>query len=56
LVDGEIRLPAIGFGLGRRLAEALEHDKVDVAFELSENRWNGRRQLQARVLDFRPAE
>jgi hypothetical protein len=29
---------------------------ADVAIELAENRWNGRAELQARVLDFRPTE
>jgi single-stranded-DNA-specific exonuclease len=55
LVSEGGRLPAIGFGLGRRVAEARALDRVDVAFELTENRWNGRRELQARILDFRPA-
>jgi single-stranded-DNA-specific exonuclease len=50
------RVQAIGFGLGRRLGEARSLERADVAMEIAENRWNGRRELQARVLDFRPAE
>ncbi len=56
LSRGEDRVPAIGFGLGRRLQEARSMSHADVAIELAENRWNGRAELQARVLDFRPTE
>lgn len=49
------RLPAIGFGLGERAPEVESGERWDVAFELTENRYGGRRTLQARVLDFRPA-
>ena len=50
------RVPAIGFGMGRRLAEARSSERADVALEIAENSWNGRREVQARVLDFRPSE
>ena len=55
LVDEGTRLAGIGFGLGDREAELRVAGPRDVAFHLEENRWNGRRQLQARVLDVRPA-
>lgn len=55
LAQGEHRVPAIGFGMGHRLQEARTLEEADVAIELGENRWNGRREIQARVLDFRPA-
>ena len=50
------RVPGIGFGMGRRLQEARAQDRADVALEIGENRWNGRREVQARVLDFRATE
>ena len=50
------RIPAIAFGMGRRLAEARSSERADVALEIAENSWNGRREVQARVLDFRPSE
>jgi hypothetical protein len=50
------RIPAIGFGLGKRLHEARELGAADVALVISENRWQGRREVQARVVDFRPSE
>lgn len=50
------RVPAIAFGMGRRLAEARSSERADVALEIAENSWNGRREVQARVLDFRSSE
>jgi single-stranded-DNA-specific exonuclease len=56
LVDDGTRLPGIAFRLGDREAELRAPGPRDVALHLEENRWNGRRQLQARVLDVRAAE
>jgi single-stranded-DNA-specific exonuclease len=56
LVGEGQRVPAIGFGMGRRLQEARSTDRMDVAIEIGENSWNGRSELQARVVDFRSAE
>jgi single-stranded-DNA-specific exonuclease len=53
--DGH-RVPAIGFGLGSRMQEARSTERADMAIEIAENSWNGRSEIQARVLDFRPAE
>ncbi|MDP2530559.1 MAG: single-stranded-DNA-specific exonuclease RecJ [Candidatus Palauibacterales bacterium] len=51
--DDDSRLEAIGFGMGGRLGEASS-SRVEVAFELSRDRYRGRERLQARMLDFRP--
>ncbi len=56
LVAYRQRIPAIAFGMGRRLAEARSSERADVALEIAETSWNGRREVQARVLDFRPTE
>jgi single-stranded-DNA-specific exonuclease len=48
------RLPAIGFGMGDRAAE-LREGSWDLAFELVEDQWQGRRRTQARLLDARGA-
>ena len=56
LVGEGKRIPAIAFGMGRRLPEARSADRADVALEIAENSWNGRREVQARVLDFRPTQ
>jgi single-stranded-DNA-specific exonuclease len=50
------RIPAIGFGLGKRLQEARDLVAADAALVIAENRWQGRREVQARLLDFRPSE
>jgi single-stranded-DNA-specific exonuclease len=51
------KLEAIGFGMGDRFGEPwLGRELLDVAFKLEENHFNGRTTLQARLVDFRPAE
>jgi single-stranded-DNA-specific exonuclease len=50
-------LEAIGFGMGDRSREpGFGTQPLDVAFKLEENHYNGRTSLQARLVDFRPAE
>jgi single-stranded-DNA-specific exonuclease len=56
LTQGGARLPAIGFRMAGRLRTTdIARTRLDVAFQLQEDRWNGRAQLQARLLDLRPA-
>jgi single-stranded-DNA-specific exonuclease len=56
LAQGDARLPAIGFRMADRLrALDLGRTPLDVAFQLHEETWNGRTQLQARLVDLRPA-
>lgn len=47
---------AIGFGLGDRIGGVDGGRPFDVAFELAEDHYRGRRRLQARLVDLRPAE
>ncbi|HEX6926315.1 MAG TPA: single-stranded-DNA-specific exonuclease RecJ [Longimicrobiaceae bacterium] len=55
-MDGA-RLEAIGYGMAERLAEVNNAARrIDVAFKLDENHWNGRTELQAKLLDLRPAQ
>jgi single-stranded-DNA-specific exonuclease len=55
LAQDGARLPAIGFGMAERLrAIDVSRTRIDVAFQLQEDRWNGRSQLQARIVDLRP--
>lgn len=57
LADGDARLPAIGFRLAERVRDIdWSGTRIDAAFHLTEDRWRGRSQLQARLLDLRPAE
>ena len=46
-------LPAIGFRMGRRQAEARSGGPFDAVFELGERSWKGRTEIQARLRDFR---
>ena len=52
--NGQPPLDAIGFGLGDR-AKSLPR-KIDAAYHIELNEWNGRRNLQMRLLDIRPSE
>lgn len=57
LVQDGARLGAIGFRMADRLGEvARGRGPLDVAFQLTENHWNGRTTLQARLVDLRRAE
>ncbi|HUH11887.1 MAG TPA: single-stranded-DNA-specific exonuclease RecJ, partial [Longimicrobiales bacterium] len=57
LVQDGARLGAIGFRMADRAAElAGEGARLDVAFQLHEDEWRGRRRLQAKLVDLRPAE
>lgn len=52
--DGLIR-KCIGFGLGVKAeAEQIKQgDKIDLVYELDVNEWNGNRELQLKVVDFK---
>jgi single-stranded-DNA-specific exonuclease len=45
---------AIGFNLGGRISELPE--RIDVAYQLEVNEWNGKRSLQLHLLDVRGSE
>lgn len=52
--NGMPPIDAIGFGLGDW--EKQMPSRVDAAYHLEMNEWNGRSNLQMRLLDIRPAE
>ena len=54
LHDGRQIWDAIAFRWGDRYDDIPE--RVDVVYELEVNRWNGREELQLRIVDIRPAE
>ncbi len=44
----------IGFGLGEKWGKKIKAgDVIDLVYEVEENRWNGNRELQLRVIDLR---
>lgn len=54
LVQGNARLPAIGFRMADRVNDLdLSRNPFDVAFQLQENSWQGRVEIQARLVDIR---
>ena len=57
LGDDDVRLPAIGFRMAERFRSiATPGMRLDVAFHLQQDEWNGRERLQARIVDMRAAE
>jgi single-stranded-DNA-specific exonuclease len=54
LDDGFTRLEGIAFRWGEQVAHLPE--RVDVAYHLEINTWNGQRRLQCNVQDIKPAE
>ncbi|MBP6889224.1 MAG: single-stranded-DNA-specific exonuclease RecJ [Candidatus Moranbacteria bacterium] len=43
---------AIGFSLGERFPMIVEGDRLDIAFTLEENTWNGRSSIQLKLIDL----
>jgi len=44
---------AIGFRLGSKFPDLKEHDKIDIAFNLQEDEWNGNKKMQMRLIDLK---
>lgn len=44
--------PFIAFGMGSRVSEASHGRQINVAYRVSINEWNGRREIQCKVEDF----
>lgn len=54
--DSNLFYKMIGFSFGERSKSFSIGDKIDVVFELGVNEWNGNRELQLKIVDFRPAD
>ncbi|MBP7811492.1 MAG: single-stranded-DNA-specific exonuclease RecJ [Candidatus Moranbacteria bacterium] len=52
--DGLKSFDAIGFSLGERFPEIAVGDRLDIAFTLEENMWNGRSSIQLKLVDMCP--
>lgn len=50
--DDGAAFSAVGFGMGDKLAELASAKKVNAAFTLNENVWNGKRELQLILKDI----
>lgn len=52
--DGTTR-KFIGFGFGSRMDECVPGARIDAVYELGWNDWNGRREVQCKLVDLRSA-
>lgn len=43
----------IAFGFGARVSEAMHGSHIDIVFTVSESEWNGNKDIQCKVVDFR---
>lgn len=55
-LDDRRELTAIGFGIGALADLYRMGDRVDILGRVGEHIWNGRKELQIKVTDLRPAE
>lgn len=49
-------IEAIGFGMGKKLMEVRIGSRIDIAYVLDVDRWNGKEKLVLKLKDFRPSE
>jgi single-stranded-DNA-specific exonuclease len=57
LKEGRIKgFQAIGFGLGDFCDKIKQGDKIDAAFELITDDWNGARKLQLKIIDLKKSK
>jgi single-stranded-DNA-specific exonuclease len=49
------KFSSIAFKLGKLLPDLHQHSRLDIAFHLEKNVWNGRESIQFQVVDLRPA-
>ncbi|HMH21007.1 MAG TPA: single-stranded-DNA-specific exonuclease RecJ [Puia sp.] len=52
LVQGDIQLTGIGFGLAEKFPLLANRQPVDVVFTLEDNEWNNQKTLQLKVIDL----
>ena len=55
-LESQKTLAALWFNHGEAVSRLIDGGKVNIAFTLGENRWNGRTEVQLNVKDIRVAE
>ena len=45
---------AIAFSLASKFPNLTKGDKIDIAFNLQENEWNGQKKIQLNIIDLKP--
>ena len=43
----------VGFGMGEKAEELVRGRQIDIAYEPGINEWNGRKDVQCRIVDIR---
>jgi single-stranded-DNA-specific exonuclease len=51
--EGAVIFDAIAFGMGGKIKDILNKDKLDIAYTVDMNEWNGRKSLQLILKDIR---
>lgn len=52
----DVALPAVGFGLGKKLGDVQNRKQVDIVYCVEDNEWNGKVSPQLRLKDIRPSD
>ncbi len=53
VADATGRIDVIGFGMAERVSGLAEGDRIDIAYHLQIDEWDGRRKPQARLVDLK---
>ena len=51
--NSEFRIDAIAFGFGERMSEFRVGDKINIAYTIEQDEWNGNKKLQLKIKDLR---
>jgi single-stranded-DNA-specific exonuclease len=54
--QNDITLTGIGFGMAEKFPLLEMNKPLDIVFKIDENEWNGQKNLQLRMIDFRVSE
>ena len=53
ILDAHQTIPAIAFGLGSKYDKTINKNEIDICYSISENEWNGNKQLQLLIKDIK---
>ncbi len=53
ILDSHQSIPAIAFGLGSKYDKTINKNEIDICYSISENEWNGNKQLQLLIKDIK---
>lgn len=53
LSKDDVKISAIGFGMGDQISEIHIGDEINIAYSIDDDNWNGNRRMQLRLKDLR---